>query len=115
MDAPRYGDHMRPLNVDALQLLPEHRADPLLLRFIELADRTGRAEMISDPEDWSDEQRAAYRAGDWAAFSRLRGYTRQEIADFAAFLTAAGEIEQKYGPDLAPDLAHLVDEYTTLP
>ncbi|MDK6079486.1 hypothetical protein [Massilia varians] len=115
MDAPRYGEHMRPLDIDALQLLPEHRADPLLLRFIELVDRTGRAEMVSDPDNWSAEQRAAYHAGDWATFSRLRGYTQQEIADFADFLTADKEIEQKYGPDLAPALAHLVDKHTALP
>jgi len=81
VDAPRYGDRLRPLDVDALPPLDEHRGDPLILRFVELADRTARAEMISDPDEWSAEQCAAYDAEDWAGFSRLRGYTQQEIAD----------------------------------
>lgn len=53
MDARRYGDRMRPLDVDALPLLEEHRDDSLVLRYIELYDRTARAEMISDPRTWS--------------------------------------------------------------
>lgn len=109
----RYGDSMRPLDVDALPLLQEHRSDPLVLRFVELADRTSRAEMVSTPDAWSDEQRAAYELGDWQDFSRLRGYTVQEIGDFADYLVAAAEIERRYGADLAPALAYLVQQQTT--
>jgi hypothetical protein len=105
---------MRPLNVATLELRPQHRADPLILRFIDLVDRTGRAEMISDPDDWSADQLTAYQAGDWAAFSHLRGYTQQEIADFADYLTAAAEVQRRYGPDLAPALAYLVHKQTAL-
>ena len=92
---------MRPLDVGALPLAVEHRRDPLVLRFIELDDRTSRAEMISDPDAWSEDERAAYRSGDWQAFSRLRGYTASEIADFA-----------EYGPGTAASISYLVQEQT---
>lgn len=113
MNQPRYGDHMRPLDIDALGLADEHRRDPLVLRFIELDDRTSRAEMISDPDDWTPEQRAAYRAGDWVSFSRMRGYTDQEIADFADFIRMAHEIDEKYGPDTAAEFSYLVQHQTS--
>jgi hypothetical protein len=103
---------MRALDVGALPLAAEHRRDPLVLRFIELDDRTSRAEMISDPDAWSEDERAAYRAGDWQTFSRLRGYTTSEIADFADFLQAAGEIDAKYGLDTAASISYLVQEQT---
>lgn len=112
MDAPRYGDRMRPLDVDALPLLAEHRRDKLVLHFIELADRTARAEKISDPVTWSDDERAAYAAGDWRSFSQLRGYSATEIADFAAYLQAAGDIDAKYGPDMAFSISHLLQLHT---
>jgi hypothetical protein len=110
--APRYGDCMRPLDVDELPLLAEHRHDQLVLHFIELADRTARAEQISDPATWSADERAAYAAGDWRSFSRLRGYSATEIADFAEYLRAAGEVDAKYGPDMASSLSHLLQLQT---
>ena len=103
---------MRPLDVDALPLLEEHRYDPLVLRYIELYDRTARAEMISDPRTWTLDERAAYRAGDWRSFSRLRGYTAAEITDFGDYMRVAGEVDAKHGPDTASDLAFLVQEHT---
>jgi len=113
MPTPRYGDRMRSLEIDALGLIDEHRQDPLVVRFIELDDRTSRAEMISDPDDWTPEQNAAYRAGDWVSFSRLRGYSDQEIADFADFIRMAHQIDEKYGPDTAAGLSYLVQMQTT--
>lgn len=104
---------MRPLDIDALGLTDEHRHDPLVVRFIELDDRTSRAEMISDPDDWTPEQRAAYKAGDWVSFSRLRGYSDQEIADFAGFIRMAHEIDEKYGPDTAAGISYLRWHQTT--
>jgi len=112
MGVPRYGDRMRPLDIEALPLLEEHQGDPLVLRFIELYDRISRAEMISDPRTWSEDERAAYRAGDWRSFSRLRGYTWAEIAEFADYLSAVGEVDAKHGPDTASSLAFLVYEHT---
>lgn len=112
MDVPRYRDRMRPLDVDALSLLDEHRRDQLVLRFIELADRTARAERISDPVTWSTDERDAYAAGDWRSFSRLRGYSATEIADFADYLRTAGEVDAKYGPDMASSICHLLQLQT---
>ncbi|MFJ1470081.1 hypothetical protein [Massilia orientalis] len=102
---------MRVLDVGALPLAAEHRRDPLVLRFIELDDRTSRAEMISDPDAWFEDEWAAYQAGDWQAFSRLRGYTAAEIADFADFLQTAGEIDAKYGLDTATSLSYLAEQH----
>lgn len=113
MNQPRYGDRMRALDIDALGLTSGHRHDPLVLRFIELDDRTSRAEMISDPDEWTPEQRAAYKAGDWVSFSRMRGYTDQEIADFADFIRMAHEIDEKYGLDTAAEISYLLWHQTT--
>jgi hypothetical protein len=113
MGQPRHGDHMRPLDIDALGLTSEHRHDPLVLRFIELDDRTSRAEMISDPDDWTPEQKAAYKAEDYALFSRLRGYSAEEIADHADFVRMAHEIDEKYGPDTAAGISYLLWHQTT--
>lgn len=48
----------------------------------ELQKRVAAAEKVSDPADWTAAERAAYDAGDMVEFSRLRGYTEAEIADF---------------------------------
>jgi len=108
--APRYGDTMPELDIDSLALLAEHRADPLVVCFIELCDRTTRAERISRHEDWSEEERAAYRSDDWEAFSRLRGYTDDEIADFRQYLELAADVSTKYGIDFTCAIAHLVQK-----
>jgi hypothetical protein len=113
MNQPRHGDHMRPLDIDALGLTSEHRHDPLVLRFIELDDRTSRAEMISDPDDWTPAQKAAYKAGDYGLFSRLRGYSAEEIADHADFVRLAHEVDAKYGPDTAAEISYLLWHQTT--
>lgn len=86
---------MPELDIDELALTPEHRADPLIVRFAQLCDRTTRAEKISNSADWTPAERAAYRSEDWEAFSRLRGYTETEIADFGAYLKAAADVETK--------------------
>jgi hypothetical protein len=36
-------------------------------------------------EDWSPEMRTAYDAGNWREFSRLRGYSEAEIADYGQY------------------------------
>ena len=59
-------------------------------QFDELQERVLAAEKVSDPADWTDAQRAAYDSGDWETFSRLRGYTDEEIADYGAYLDQIG-------------------------
>jgi hypothetical protein len=103
---------MLPLKIADLEIPPEMQGDPLIVRFIELWDATGRSEKISDPNDWTEEERAAYARGDTAAFSRLRGYTETEIAQFTRMVAAAHEVAAKYGEDSSAWIAHLVDQQT---
>lgn len=104
----RAGCDMPELDIDALALRAEHRGDPLVMRFVDLCDRTTRAEKVSDPADWTAAERAAYESDDWEAFSRLRGYTESEIADFRAYLEAAADVATRYGVDTACSIAYLV-------
>lgn len=99
---------MPELDIDELALKPEHRADPLIVRFAQLCDRTTRAEKVSNPADWTPAERAAYGSDDWETFSRLRGYTEGEIADFCAYLEVAAEVATRYGIDTACSIAYLV-------
>lgn len=99
---------MPELDIDALALRAEHRSDPLVILFIELCDRTTRAEKVSNAADWTSAERAAYESDDWEAFSRLRGYTDGEIADFRAYLEAAADVADRYGVDTACSIAYLV-------
>jgi hypothetical protein len=49
--------------------------------------------------DWTDQQRALYAAGDWRGFSRSRGYSEAEMADYAAWLA---QIDQAKRAGLDP-------------
>ncbi len=51
-------------------------------------------------------ERAAYDAGDWMRFSRLRGYTEIEIAEFEAFMELATSLDARYGEDFSCSLCH---------
>jgi hypothetical protein len=106
---------VRALDVSELALAPEHRGDPLVVRFVELCDRTTRAEKLSDPADWTLAERTAYASDDWETFSRLRGYTDEEIEDFRAYLETAADVIAKYGIDVACSIAFLVDRHAELP
>lgn len=109
--SPRAGDDIPELDIDDLPLRAEHRGDPLVMRFVELCDRAMRAEKVSDPADWTPAERAAYGGDDWEAFSRLRGYTEDEIADFRAYLEAAADVATRYGIDTACSIAYLVQKH----
>lgn len=102
----RYGDLMRPLNIEFLKLSETERSDERVLRFIVVADETLRAEKISDPSSWSDTETRAYATGDTALFSRLRGYSSDEISRFQEFLLLASELDEHYGVDYSAALTH---------
>jgi quercetin dioxygenase-like cupin family protein len=61
--------------------------------------------------DWTPEQQALYSRGDWREFSRSRGYSEEEIADYARWLDmvaqaqAAGLNPYFYIHDLATEAA----------
>jgi len=90
---------MRPLCVSSLQLSDEMRLDPEVTKYVDILDRTMRAEKVSDPDTWTREQRDAYGRGDWREFSRLRGYTDGEIHDFQLYLDLTYSLIAKYGED----------------
>jgi hypothetical protein len=95
LTARRYGEMMLPLDVAPLDLPAEMRTDPLVLRLIALLDATSRAEKISDPDDWTTDERAAYARGDTAEFSRLRGYTAHEIQQFLEMVETVHQVDKK--------------------
>ncbi len=108
----RYGDFMRPLDLHVLELSDEMRADVEVERFIELYDRTLRAEKVSDPDDWTPEQKSAYKCENFRVFSQLRGYSEQEILDFSDYLASANALTAKYGEDDVAWIGYTIQEHT---
>ena len=108
----RYGDIMRPLCVTRLQLSGDMRLDPEVTKYVEVLDRTMRAEKVSDPDTWTREQRDVYGRGDWREFSRLRGYTEGEIDDFQIYLDLAYSLIAKYGEDDVCWIGYTLQEQT---
>jgi hypothetical protein len=105
-----YGQLMAPFDVTRLptDVISLYHQDPTVRRWIEIEDQVRRAEKISCWTQWTGEQKAAYDAGDWRLFSRLRGYTEAEIHDFAEMIRLQEMIDLKYGSDFAPLLSHLL-------
>lgn len=93
----------------------------LMERHLKQAYKTGVAEKTSDPNTWSAAQRTMYDNGDWKGFSKSRGYSDVEIADFNEMLSLhkqMGEyLPDKKGPngevwdDLGSIDAFLVNPY----
>ena len=95
-----YGETMKPLVMEDV-LDEKDIQDPLLVDFVNATDKISRSEKISDPKDWTKEEKEAWQKKDWETFSRLRGYTEDEIADYKNFLNIYQEVEKKYGLDHA--------------
>lgn len=112
MKVKRYGELMRPLDVDLLQLSDDMRADVEVMRYIVLHDKTLRAEKVSDSEDWTREETDAYRSGDWREFSRLRGYSDAEVSDFADYVDLSDALVAKYGDDDVAWIGYTIQEQT---
>lgn len=100
-----YGDVLGPLDIAALpdDLAALYRDSPLFRDWVHALDRTTRAEKVSSWTTWTADQRRAYDAGDVAAFSRLRGYTEAEIADYLAYLDLTQRLDGAHAAD--PDFA----------
>jgi hypothetical protein len=96
-----YGDVMGVLDVAALPLhLAEHHRDSALFRdWVQALDRTARAEKVSSWTTWTLAEREAYDAEDVVAFSRLRGYTEPEIADYLAYLELTRRLDAQHPDD----------------
>jgi len=69
-------------------------------KHIELSNNVAAKEKESNPEDWTPEENSAYDSGDWKQFSKLRGYTEDEIAEYQTYLDSVKEGQEKYGLSL---------------
>jgi hypothetical protein len=96
-----YGEVLAPLDVAALpaELAALHGASALFRDWVQALDRTLRAEKVSSWTTWTRDERLAWDAGDVAAFSRLRGYTDAEIADYLGYLELARRLDAEHGDD----------------
>jgi hypothetical protein len=99
----------------AILLTEEERCDPDVLAFMAASVRAKREEKSSDPAEWTAQESAAYSRGDWRTFSRLRGYTEAEIANFGEFIRLAGVLDARYGRDYAASLSFAIDEARAQP
>ena len=88
----------------------EFVGDPLFQEFVKLGERVSLAEKDRTLEPWSEESSAIMGTEpfDWLAFSRSRGYSEEEIADFRRWLEVEGELSAKYpdDPDFTAAITH---------
>jgi hypothetical protein len=71
-----------------------------LLEYRELTTQVISSEKRGFWSDWTQEQQELYASGDWEAFSRSRGYTEEQIADFKEWI----EMSKIYGLEVISDL-----------
>ena len=90
---------MAPLDLDRLPkaLADIYAGDQMFRDYLALWSRVSRAEKISCWSQWTTEQAAAYKAGDTLKFSRLRGYSEEEIEEFSQYIGRVHEVDAKYG------------------
>lgn len=81
----------------ALKDFPEVPKE-LMEKYMKQAYKTGVAEKTSNPDTWSQAQRTMYDMGDWKGFSKSRGYSKEEIADFDEMLSLHKQMGE-YLPD----------------
>lgn len=96
-----YGQVLAALDVAALPpaLAAQYRDSPLFRDWVHALDRTLRAEKVSSWTTWTPAERCAWDAGDVARFSRLRGYSEAEIADYLAYLALASRMDAAHPDD----------------
>ena len=82
-------------------LTPQQMADTDIHEFVHRVRRVHAEEKQSDPADWTPSEKAAYGAGNWQEFSRLRGYTDEEIANYSEFIRLVNLLDARYGEDFA--------------
>lgn len=94
-----YGEVLMPLDLAQLPepLLSQCAARPLVRSWVVFADRVQRAEKVSAWTQWTPDEHDAYDRGDWRAFSRLRGYSEAEIADFDSYLALCAQVDAAMG------------------
>lgn len=112
-----YGLVMGPLVIDKLseETQQMYRADATFRDWVHLYDQVMRAEKISSWAQWTPEQTAAYQAGDYVLFSRLRGYTEQEIEDFERHLDLIRTLDQTHEVDFCRQFIYEIQEAVRTP
>lgn len=93
-----YGEVMRALSIPDLPapIQSIYRDDPVFRDWVDVTDRTMRAEKVSSWTTWSEDETEAYRQEDTVRFSQLRGYTAGEIAEFQRYLQLTNEVAGRY-------------------
>lgn len=101
-----YGEVMQPLNTANLSddLATFYRDNAVFREWLHVYDRVARAEKVSSWTQWTPKEHTAYTEGNLAKFSRLRGYTPEEIVDFEHAQTLLARLGQEFGEDFAMDL-----------
>lgn len=112
-----YGDVMAPLDPAKLpkDLLLQLSSNPELKRWADLSLRTMRAEKISSWMDWTAEESAAYARGDQVAFSRLRGYSEEEIREWCEFQKLTKTLIDSMGEEDVTSIHHALMEACSTP
>lgn len=108
---------MRPLVIGDLSAETQqlYREDATFRDWLHLCDRVMRAEKISSWAQWTPVQTAAYQAGDYVLFSRLRGYTEQEIEDFERHLDLIRTLDQTHGVEFCRRFVFEIQEAVRTP
>lgn len=96
-----YGEVMRQLLISRLptELQEIYSAEPTFKEWVLLTEKVMRAEKISHWSEWTQAEREAYDRGDVVEFSRLRGYSESEIADFRSLIELTKWIELSENDD----------------
>lgn len=96
-----YGDVLNPLRVATLPspLADLHRDSALFRAWLHAWDRALRAEKVSSWTTWTLAERRAWDADDIVAFSRLRGYSESEIADYLEYLELTRRLDAEHADD----------------
>ena len=112
-----YAEVLAPLDMarlpEALQQLAT--ADPLIARFITALDQVHREEKVSSWSQWTQAQAAGWAAQDHRLFSRLRGYSDEQIEQFEQYLELARQVDAKYGEQIAIELNYTVQQACSTP
>lgn len=88
------------LNNDTIdEILAQDKDDLLLRSFVISLHEISQAEKDSDPSTWTQEETDAYQSGDYETFSRLRGYTKSEIAAYKRYQNLTQRVDEKYADD----------------
>jgi hypothetical protein len=91
------------LNNDTIdEILAQDKDDLLLRSFVISLHEISQAEKDSDPSTWTKEERDAYDSGNYEEFSRLRGYTKSEIAAYRRYQNLTKQVDEKYANPFDP-------------